>query len=269
MPSCPLAQRSRRSAGTPRPGTSGSFSGGFPPRRLLALLLLCLTAQADAGYCVPGVPQPPILRDLALAARIQPARRPSPRWPCSGIWAIEKRTGRDGRPYGIGFELRMPEKWEQRFLFQGGGGMDGMIRPALGSSSGADKTPGLARGFAVAATDAGHQGSGPNPMADASFGRDQQARIDNAYRSIERVTEVSKELVRQFYGQAWKHSYIAGCSNGGRQGLMAAQRFPERFRWHRLGRAGFPRHPRRYRQRLGDHPVFRASPRRTPKANPY
>jgi len=148
---------------------------------------------------------------------------------CMVRGTIEKRTGRDGRQYGMGFELRMPEKWEQRFLFQGGGGMDGMIRPALGSSSGADKTPGLARGFAVAATDGGHQGSGPNPMADASFGRDQQARIDNAYRSIERVTEVSRELVRQFYGEAWKHSYIAGCSNGGRQGLMAAQRFPRDF----------------------------------------
>ncbi|HYN77493.1 MAG TPA: hypothetical protein VES73_06855, partial [Lamprocystis sp. (in: g-proteobacteria)] len=69
----PLASRRRPSASTDRPGRPGAVSGGSPPRRLLALLLLCLTAQADAGYCVPGVPQPPIPQDLTLAARIQPA----------------------------------------------------------------------------------------------------------------------------------------------------------------------------------------------------
>ena len=73
MPFCPLAPRGRPSAGRPRLGALGSVNGGPPPRRLLAILLLCLTTQADAGYCVPGVPQPLIPRDLPLAARIQPA----------------------------------------------------------------------------------------------------------------------------------------------------------------------------------------------------
>ena len=73
MPACPQAPRGRPSAGTPRPGSTGSVSSGPSARRLLALLLLCLTAQADAGYCLPGVPQPPIPRHLPLAARIQPA----------------------------------------------------------------------------------------------------------------------------------------------------------------------------------------------------
>ena len=73
VPSCPLAPRRRPSANTDRPGRPGAVSDGSPPRCLLAILLLCLTAQADAGYCIPGVPQPPIPRDLPLAARIQPA----------------------------------------------------------------------------------------------------------------------------------------------------------------------------------------------------
>ena len=73
-------------------------------------------------------------------AKLNPASADGLPAHCMVRGTIEKRTGRDGRQYGIGFELRMPEKWEQRFLFQGGG-MDGMIRPALGSSSGADKTP--------------------------------------------------------------------------------------------------------------------------------
>ena len=107
--------------------------------------------------------------------------------------------------------------------------MDGTVRPALGSASGANTNPALARGFAVVSTDAGHTGAPPLPEADASFARDQQARIDNAYRSIERVTQVSKLIAMQYYGEPWRHAYFDGCSNGGRQALMAAQRYPRDF----------------------------------------
>src|SRR5579862_3639191 len=143
--------------------------------------------------------------------------------------AIDGRIGISGKPFAIGFELRLPVKWERRFLFQGGGGMDGTVRPALGNASGANTNPALARGFAVVSTDAGHTGAPPLPEADASFARDQQARIDNAYRSIDRVTQVSKQIVAKFYGEPWRYAYFDGCSNGGRQGLMAAQRFPLYF----------------------------------------
>jgi len=143
--------------------------------------------------------------------------------------AIDKRTGFEGKPFAIGFELRLPVRWERRFLFQGGGGMDGVVRPALGAASGANTNPALARSFAVVSTDAGHTGAPPMPEADASFARDQQARIDNAYRSIDRVTQVSKQIVLQYYGESWRYAYFDGCSNGGRQGLMAAQRFPLYF----------------------------------------
>ncbi len=46
---------------------------------------------------------------------------------------INQRTGATGRPFGIGFELRLPDSWTGRFLFQGGGGMDGVVRPATGA----------------------------------------------------------------------------------------------------------------------------------------
>ena len=138
---------------------------------------------------------------------------------------IDSRTGVGGVHFGITFELRLPANWEGRFLFQGGGGMDGVVRPALGMASAANGNPGLARGFAVASTDAGHQGR-PD---DASFSRDQQARIDNAYRSIDRVTMIAKMLITQYYGSPWKRAYFDGCSNGGRQGLVAAQRYPTYF----------------------------------------
>ena len=143
---------------------------------------------------------------------------------------IAKRTGVDGKTYGIGFELRLPGNWQGRFLFQGGGGTDGVIQPAVGAVAG---TTALARGFAVVSTDAGHQGR------DASFGHDQQARLDYAYNALGAVTAVAKQMIAAFYGRPAEHSYFLGCSNGGRQGMMLSQRYPLEFDGIVAGDPGF------------------------------
>lgn len=146
---------------------------------------------------------------------------------------INQRTGAAGRPFGIGFELRLPDSWTGRFLFQGGGGMDGVVRPATGAVpiSGSTATPALARGFAVATTDSGHQGQGglQGAPTDSSFGIDQQARVDQAYGGFMAVTDLARQMIASYYGQPWKKAYFMGCSNGGRQALLAAQRFPLEF----------------------------------------
>lgn len=103
--------------------------------------------------------------------------------------------------------------------------MDGELPPALGNIFGAVRPSALERGFAVVGTDGGHRGS----MMDASYGVDQQARIDYAYNALDKVTLKAKELVERYYGAGPKYSYLLGCSNGGRQGLMASQRFPLYF----------------------------------------
>jgi hypothetical protein len=138
---------------------------------------------------------------------------------------LNPRIGVGGRKFGIGFDLRMPTDWNNRFVFQGGGGMDGELPPALGDIFGSVRPSALARGFAVVGSDGGHRGS----MMDASFGVDQQARIDYAYNALDKVTLKAKELIEHYYGAAPKYSYLLGCSNGGRQGLMASQRFPLYF----------------------------------------
>ena len=135
---------------------------------------------------------------------------------------INPRTGVGGREYGIGYELRMPLDWSGRFMFQGGGGLDGVIGPAVGTVPNSPEPPALARGFAVVSTDNGHQGS---PI-DASFGLDQQARVDYAYNGIAEVTREAKAMIAAFYGMTPDHSYFVGCSNGGRQAMMASQRLP-------------------------------------------
>jgi len=66
------------------------------------------------------------------------------------------RTGADGKAYETRFELRLPTTWSGRFLYQGGGGNDGTVAPAVGRNTGAFPETGLQRGFAVVTTDAGH-----------------------------------------------------------------------------------------------------------------
>lgn len=145
---------------------------------------------------------------------------------------IAPRTGTDGRQYGVGFEVRLPSNWNGRFLFQGGGGLDGSVQPAIGMVA-TDGKPALLRGFAVISSDGGHEG------ADASFASDQQARLDFAYAGIGPVTQSGKEIVAHYYGSEAKFSYFIGCSNGGREAMMAAQRYPSAFDGIVAGDPGF------------------------------
>ncbi len=148
---------------------------------------------------------------------------------------IGARTGADGKHYGIQFEIRMPEDWQQRLLFQGGAGLDGFLGQATGGIplSSSSARPALARGYAVVSMDGGHQGQ------DASFARDQQARLDYAYAAIGKVWEQAKRIAGLYYGQPAKYAYFMGCSNGGREAMIAAQRYPTEFDGIVAGNPGF------------------------------
>ncbi len=153
----------------------------------------------------------------ATAARLPPH--------CLVQGTIAPRLGAGGKPYGIGFQLRLPAAWNGSFLFQGGGGLDGFVAPALGPipSHGSTAPTALARGMAVVTEDSGHQGT------DASFALDQQARLDYEYNAIGEVTATVRRLLALYYASAPAHSYFMGCSNGGKEGMIAAQRFPTEF----------------------------------------
>ena len=201
---------------------SGRASCGDIRRMELAGVVITDATSTPAGpYKAPSFPGAPPAPDIQLPAT------------CLVRGTADRRTGAGGKAFGIGFELRMPDPWNRRFLFQGGGGTDGMIRPALGMVA-FDSPPALAQGFAVVSTDAGHDG-----VSDMSFGQDQQARIDYAYRAIDRVTLLAKQIITRFYGMPAKKSYLVGCSNGGRQGMIAAQRFPSSFDGIVAGDPGF------------------------------
>jgi len=136
---------------------------------------------------------------------------------------LDRRTGADGRPYGIGFAVALPVDWNGRLLFQGGGGLNGTVAPPLGHTGAGDAA--LARGFAVVTTDTGHKGEG----FDATFMREQQASLDFAYQAVGRVAVLAKQIVALHYGKPVDHAYFAGCSTGGREGMLMAQRYPTYF----------------------------------------
>ncbi len=179
--------------------------------------------QIENTIIFSGKPEP----EGTSIAPMGPMMPPIPPQPahCIVEGEVNKHTGVDDNEYGDKFELRLPDAWNGRFLFQGGGGLDGILNPAVGIARPGFKTA-LARGYAVVSTDGGHQAK--NPM-DASFGADPQARADYQFRSTDLVAQVAKKIVTQYYGSAPHHSYMAGCSNGGREAMIAAQRYPTLF----------------------------------------
>lgn len=144
---------------------------------------------------------------------------------CLVTGEIYPRIGVDGVRYSMGFELRLPLDWNGRFVFQGGGGVDGTIRAAVGELR-TGVTPALSQGASVVTSDMGHKGVN---TGDASFGLDPQARIDWGYNALDKVTVLAKEIIGKFYGLAPRYSYFIGSSGGGRQGMILAQRFPQHF----------------------------------------
>lgn len=132
----------------------------------------------------------------------------------------------DGKPYAIGFEMRLPLPWNGRFFYQADGGLDGVIAPAYGAIlSGGPKSNGLLKGFAVISTNAGHEMERNVPgIGGALFGVDPQARLDYGYNAVATLTPMAKALIHTYYGKAPDRSYLVGASNGGRHAMVAAAR---------------------------------------------
>jgi Tannase and feruloyl esterase len=144
---------------------------------------------------------------------------------CRVDGVIDRRMGGDGKPYGIGFAIALPDDWNGRFLQQGGGGLNGNVGFPIGGAA-AGTTPALVRGFAVVSTDTGHAGAN---AFDANFMREQQAALDFAYQAVGRVAGLAKQIVANYYARPADHSYFAGCSTGGREGMLMTERYPTYF----------------------------------------
>jgi len=125
--------------------------------------------------------------------------------------------------------LNLPDDWTGKLLFQGGGGFDGFLPPL-------DERQ-LGRGYAIIGTDSGHVGSPEAllPPFDTSWAVDadgkpaEAALADYFYRARSAVNAAVRPLIARYYGKAIDRAYFAGCSGGGREALIEAERHPEDY----------------------------------------
>jgi len=122
----------------------------------------------------------------------------------------------------IEFEVWIPESiWNGKYLQTGCGGLCGSISFQYGAMADA-----LRRGYAAAATDDGHEASG----TDASWAVGHPEKlVDFAYRALKVTTDNAKAIIEAFESSGPTRSYFDGCSEGGREALVEAQRYPQDF----------------------------------------
>jgi feruloyl esterase len=149
---------------------------------------------------------------IELAKQVSPDRQKNP----SGAAYLEV----EGRIGGnIRFELLLPETWNGSFTMGGGGGFVGTVQNSARGS--------VNRGYATVGTDTGHQWQ-QGHMAGWAY-NNLEAQLNFGYLAVHRTAEVAKAIVRAYYGKEPAYSYFLGCSRGGGQAMMEAQRYPNDF----------------------------------------
>ena len=124
----------------------------------------------------------------------------------------------------VAFEVNLPDRWNRRFYMTGNGGLAG---DALDTPLNADRAAALANGFVHARTNTGHDAR-KEPSGTFVLSNPQKA-IDYAYRAVHVTAETAKKIATEYYARPIAFSYWNSCSNGGRQGLLEAQRYPDDF----------------------------------------
>ncbi len=135
---------------------------------------------------------------------------------------------RDASAQLIHFQLNLPNEWNGKGLQYGGGGMNGVLINGLAPLR--DAAPGdplpIARGYATWGTDSGHQNASYAASEPGAFALNDEMLENFAYASYKKVRDVAVHLAQRYYGRAPQRVYYFGGSEGGREGLMMAQRFP-------------------------------------------
>ena len=125
----------------------------------------------------------------------------------------------------INFRVNLPMTWNGKAFHFGGGGFNGSVVTATGGVPSAPPgTPGpLARGYATMGSDSGHSGG------NASFALNDEALVNFGYAQLKKTKDVAVALMQAYYGNGPSRVYFAGSSQGGREGVTVAQRFPNDY----------------------------------------
>jgi hypothetical protein len=193
-------------------------------RTLIAISLILATAALGRATDCASLSSTNLPNTSVTTAQSVPAGRFMPPYgrPLDKLPAFCRLAGviRPSSDSDIRFEVWLPASgWNGKFLSVGNGGFAGSIS----YSALADD---LRRGYATAATDTGHEGD----SEDASWAyKHPEKVVDFGYRALHATAENAKALIQAFYGAPASHSYFDSCSDGGREALMEAQRFPGDF----------------------------------------
>lgn len=179
-------------------------------------------ASIDSARLMQPVPLSVAARGPTPAARITPATPAH----CQVLGRIAPL---DPKAPPILFQVNLPLQWNGRSVQYGGGGFNGTLITALGLIPAArfDQPTPLAQGYVTYGTDSGHQNApGIPPQA---FAANDEALVNFAHASYKKVRDVAVALMQQAYGRAPAKLYFVGSSEGGREGLTMAQRYPNDF----------------------------------------
>ncbi len=179
-------------------------------------------ASIDSATLVPASPLAVAERGPTPASLITPA---APEY-CKLLGRIAPV---DPSAPPIVFQVNLPTAWNGRSVQYGGGGFNGVLISGLGLVPAApfDRPSPLGQGYVTVGTDSGHQNKpGEPPQA---FALNDEALVNFAHASYKKVRDVSVELMKRAYGRPPDRLYFVGSSEGGREGLTMAQRYPAAF----------------------------------------
>jgi tannase/feruloyl esterase len=124
----------------------------------------------------------------------------------------------------VAFEVDLPDRWNRRFYMTGNGGLAG---DPVDQPTTADRASALTNGFVMARTNTGHDAR--KESGGSFILSNPQKAIDYAYRAVHVTADLAKAIAKDYYGEPVSFSYWNSCSNGGRQGLLEVQRYPDEF----------------------------------------
>ncbi len=178
--------------------------------------------RIDSAVLQTPTPSAVSERGPTPAARVTPA---NPAF-CKVIGRIEPT---DPKAPPIRFQVNLPVEWNGRSLQYGGGGFNGVLITGLGLPTAYpfDKPSPLARGFVTYGTDSGHETKQGEPPQ--VFALNDEAFENFAHRSYKKVRDAAVAVMARAYGRPPQKIYFMGSSEGGREGLTMAQRYPDDF----------------------------------------
>jgi Tannase and feruloyl esterase len=215
------------------------------PGRLLHAVLLPVMTAAFVGGCGGSGDDPPPTESAQQACSALAGKTAggatvaaAAMVPASGVVPTYCKVNATIAP-ALNLEMRIPATWNGKLHYGGGGGFNGFI-PALHDAAGGGGTDADNHGLNLAAlnsgyinigSDSGHAGKipGAEPVDASWVPNDPAAERLFADAALPAVMYSAVEMIKTAYGRAPSKSYFEGCSNGGREALISAQRFPNLF----------------------------------------